>query len=72
MNIEHLSERELLVWKYVVEGLSIQQMADKLGIRFEAAHARIYRLCYKLGLPHDPNVSRRTQLIRAAERFYNE
>ena len=72
MNVENLSEYELLVWKYVAEGLSTQEMAAKLGIRFEAAQARIYRLCYQLGLPDDPTVPKRTQLVRAAQRFYTE
>jgi|GEM_PF-1990235 DNA-binding CsgD family transcriptional regulator len=69
MNIENLSKRDLLVWKYVVEGLTIREIADKLGIRFDAANMRIGLLYLRLGLPHEDGVSRRTQLVRAAQQF---
>lgn len=72
VNIERLTERDLLVWKYIAEGLNARQLAERLGIRFEAAAARIGMLHMRLGLTHDPNKSKRMQIIEAAMRFYNE
>ena len=46
--------------------------AEKLGMEPSLVHHRIGWLLIKLELPDDPRVSRRTQLVRAAQRFMNE
>jgi DNA-binding NarL/FixJ family response regulator len=69
MGVEDLTERELQIWKYVVQGLPISQIAKEMGANSTYIRVKLRTLCKKLGISNEPLTPRHRLLYEAAQEY---